>query len=152
MKQIKTKGFTLIEVLLVIAILAILAAVVIVAINPGKQLSEAQNAQRRSDVRAILDAVHQYAIDNQGTYPADIPSGADCSNEGVVICKSAVSCDGGINLDNLILDETYLTDLPSDPTTATAETTGYYIYKNGSERIGVCAPGAYGNDEIIVIR
>ena len=148
----RTQGFTLIEVLLVIAILAILAAVVIVAINPAKQFGESQNAQRRSDVRSLLDAIHQYSIDNYGSLPSElIPSGTVCLTEGAAICQSAVSC-AGVNLDELILEEKYLTDIPSDPTTATDQITGYRVFKNASGRIGVCAPGAYGGIDITVIR
>ena len=150
----RPSGFTLIEVLLVIAILAILAAIVIVAINPAKQFGEAQNAQRRSDVRSILDAIHQYSIDNYGSLPSEsIPSGTTCSIEGAEICLADISCDG-VSLDELVADEVYLTDLPSDPSAATDVGTGYYIMENGSGRISVCAAtsSTYGNVDISVTR
>ncbi len=147
-----TGGFTLIEVLLVIAILSILAAVVIVAINPAKQLGEAQNAQRRSDVRSILDAVHQYAIDNYGSFPSDsIPIGSSCTVDGAEICVVGATCTG-VSLDDLVSDETYLTSIPTDPTEATDVGTGYYIFENESGRIGVCAGTAYGDADISVTR
>ena len=41
------QGFTLIELLVVIGILTVLLAIVLIAINPGKQFSQANNTQRR---------------------------------------------------------------------------------------------------------
>lgn len=70
--RMKRDGFTLLEVLLVVAALAILASIVISAINPGKQLADTRNAQRFSDVRAIMDSLYQYAVDHKGRFPADI--------------------------------------------------------------------------------
>src|SRR6185369_16074447 len=70
--SLSRRGFTLIELLLVIGIIAILAAIVIVAINPTKQLGDARNAQRRSDVNTILSATWQYAIDHGGNIPSTI--------------------------------------------------------------------------------
>ena len=64
MKVKNNKAFTLIEVLLVIAIIAVLAAAVFVAINPAKNISDARNTQRRSDVAQILSAISQGFIDN----------------------------------------------------------------------------------------
>lgn len=67
------RGFTLVELLLAIGVIGILAAVVIAAVNPARQFAKARNAERRSDVKAVLDAVQQYSVDNRG----NPPSGAD---------------------------------------------------------------------------
>jgi prepilin-type N-terminal cleavage/methylation domain-containing protein len=150
----RARGFTLIEVLLVIAILAILAAVVIIAINPAKQLGEAQNAQRRSDVRSILDAVYQYSIDNNGALPGDIDIGGDgetCISSGNMICKESEDC-GAVQLDELVSNDRYMVDLPADPKAATEDETGYSIYRASNGRISVCALNAYGDEEISVTR
>lgn len=65
------KGFTLLEILLVIAAIGVLAAIVIVAINPNRQLSQVRDTERQSDVNALSKAMEQYLID-QGEYPAGI--------------------------------------------------------------------------------
>ena len=58
------KGFTLLEILLVVGIISILAGIVIVAINPSKQLATVRNAERKSDIKQIDSALTQYYIDN----------------------------------------------------------------------------------------
>lgn len=137
------RGFTLIELLLVIGIIAILAAIVIVAINPTKQLGDARDAQRRSDVNTILNAVYQYSIDNQGNVPSTIPTAAAGQ-----ICKRATpstDCEGaGVDLDILALTGTYLVGIPVDPRVPTSSTgTNYLIVQDSvTNRITVSAPGA----------
>ncbi len=141
------KGFTLIELLLVIGIIAILAAIVIVAINPTKQLGDARNAQRRADVNTILNAVYQYALDNNGNIPTSI------TTTSKIICKSGVNidCDSdGISLN--VLTGSYIVALPADPQSATATGTNYTILKLSNSRITVSAPGAEQSVSISVTR
>jgi len=69
----KDSGFTLIELLIVIAIIAILAAAVIIAVNPGEQLSKARDATRERHVQALESALYVYQYDN-GIFPAGITS------------------------------------------------------------------------------
>ena len=64
-----SKGFTLVELLVVIGIIAILFAVVLVAINPAKRFAEANNARRLSDVNSILNGVLNYTVDQKGAVP-----------------------------------------------------------------------------------
>ena len=149
----KQQGFTLIEILLVIGIIAILAAVVIVAINPARQFAQARNAQRMSNVNTILNAVHQYAIDNTGTLPASIPTSADCPGTATnEICKTGGTCTGLVDLVVLTTDQKYLVSMPYDPSGATTNGAGYHIAKSTNGRITVCSPDAELSVTISVTR
>jgi type IV pilus assembly protein PilA len=155
-------GFTLIELLLVIGIIAILASIVIVAINPTKQLGDARNAQRRSDVNTILNAVYQYAIDHNGSLPTCIDttrrgvcsSGSDCAgfdsgDETGVVVTDADDC----NLD--VLTGSYLVSIPMDAGGAPANSTsyaGYDIVRDANGRVTVYAPFAEQGATITVTR
>lgn len=57
------KGFTLVELMIVIAILAILAAIVIFALNPAELFRRARDSQRMSDLRVLSSAVSYYLAD-----------------------------------------------------------------------------------------
>lgn len=144
------KGFTLIEVLLVIALIAILAGITIVAINPARQAGQAANTQRKSDVNTILNAIHQYMVDNSGQVPASIPSGYNCEGEEYFrICKTgASSCVNLVDLSVLTASETYLVSIPINPGLDGTNFTGYNVIKSANGRVTVCAPDAY-NDEAI---
>jgi general secretion pathway protein G len=62
----KTRGFTLIEVLVVVAILGILAAIVVPRIMDRPD--EAKRVAAQADVRAIAQSLKLYRLDN-GFYP-----------------------------------------------------------------------------------
>ncbi len=147
----RASGFTLIEVLLVIAIIAILAAIVIIAINPARQISQANNAQRSSNVTTILNAVGQYAIDNRGAYPVTITTAT------TTICNTgyaSTTANPCIDLAVLTNAQLYIPALPQDPLRATVTTTGYSILKSTSAnpRITVTAPSAELSQTITVTR
>ncbi len=142
--SLKCRGFTLIELLIVIGVLAILLAIVIVAINPNRQFAQARNAQRRSDVNAILNAVHQYAADHSGSFPSGITTTPTIvSNSGLDICSSLVP--------------TYIASFPYDPssgsyTSCSSYNSVYYVSKTSSNRITVTASGAENSETISITR
>lgn len=146
MTEVNKKGFTLIELLVVIGIVVILAAIVLVAVNPGRQLSTARNAQRSSDVNTILNAVNQYMVDHNGQTPgtfADCATGMDDIGTG----------DLDLATD---LVATYVAQMPIDPGSSavnpgTAADTGYNICSSNN-RVTVSAPNAELGQTITVTR
>lgn len=147
----QNQGFTLLEILLVVAAIGILASIVILALNPAKQLADTRNAQRKTDVNTILNAVYQYYIDN-GTLPATI------TTSQTEICAggtddAACAAAGLVSLNVLIANETYLTDIPFDPN-GTCATNGvcYEIALTENNRVTVVAPDAEQNTVISVTR
>ena len=152
------RGFTLIELLLVIGIIAILASIVIVAINPTKQLADDRNVQRRSDVNTILKATYQYAVDNNGTLPSCIDTTAKGVCTGGSDCAAYAAGDSGgpaagCNLD--ALTGSYLDNLPTDPSGepgTSVEYTGYDIVRDANKRVTVSAPEAENAATISVTR
>lgn len=139
------KGFTLLEMLLVVALIAILASIVIFAINPGKQLADARNAQRSTDVNTILNAIYQYSLDNGGDLPGDIPE-----NYTAEICQTgAPDCTTLVTLTDLTLDEEYLTAMPQDPNASCAAySTCYEVVQSANGRITVTA--AYAERDAVI--
>ena len=128
------KGFTLIEILLVVAAIAILAGIVIVAINPGKQLGDTRNAQRKSDVNTILNAVSQFSVDNNGILPTGITASS------TEICATgAASCTGLIDLSVLTLNGKYIVSVPNEPQKVNVNGAGYTVLRTSSGRITVTA-------------
>ena len=148
------RGFTLLELMLVVAMIAILSAAVITAINPVAQLANTRNAQRKVDINTILSAVYQYTVDNNGALPATIAS-STCASTDEICATGASSCTGLVDLSVLTNSQKYLVSIPIDPSGATTTYgTGYRISKNSYGRITVCAAGAEsisGTPQVITV-
>lgn len=63
------KGFTLIEMLVVIGLLGVLVSILLVTVNPFGQLQKSNDAKRKSDLESLQRALDMYYQDN-GSYPA----------------------------------------------------------------------------------
>jgi prepilin-type N-terminal cleavage/methylation domain-containing protein len=128
----QTKAFTLLEILLVVGIIAILAGIVIVAINPSKQIATVRNTQRLSDIKQINSALQQYYINN-GSYPNSLLGDlTEICDTGALATttNSDVTCDGLIDL--TVLVPTYLAAIPKDPLATTTAYTGYQVIKGST--------------------
>lgn len=140
-REWSARGFTLIEILLAIGILAILATAVIIAINPARQFAEARDAQRWSDVHAIMNAIYQYSVGHKGALPPDMPT----DNNFLEICRTnADTCIGLYAMRSLTEDSKYLTAIPIDPACVdgcndTPNGTGYFVTANTDGRIDIQA-------------
>lgn len=124
------KAFTLLELLLVIAIVASLAGVIISALNPAARLDQANEAKVTAKAQDIRKAVEAYSLANNGSLPANISS---LNSYGFYdICKAGQSTDC-INLDILVTDG-YLSAIPIDDKNDTNTITGYKLEYNPTKR------------------
>jgi prepilin-type N-terminal cleavage/methylation domain-containing protein len=73
MKKIKNhtiqKGFTLVELLVVIGVLGVLAAAVLTAIDPLEQMARGRDAGRKSTVSQLGNAAQAYYTSRDATFP-----------------------------------------------------------------------------------
>ncbi len=72
--RLNNKGFTLVEVLITIAVLSILMVGVLALINPVSEVKKGLDAKRKSDLAQIQRLLELYYHDN-GEYPSSLPFG-----------------------------------------------------------------------------
>lgn len=163
--KIGNKGFTLIEILVVIGLIAILAAIVLIAINPARQFAQGRDTQRRSNIETILNAIGQRLADNKGVFEGTFTIGGTPYTCGLLpvigglvgsttitgaMAANATTESGALGC----LVPTYIPALPTDPAGGTAV---YGLVKEaGAGRVHVFSettePSIPRTDDIILVR
>ena len=129
MKGKKYEGFSLIEILVVVALIIILATITIVAINPAKNFRDTRNAQRSADIMQILNAVTQYTSE-EGNVLTDLGTIENCTIGTTPVGSVA-------NLETTLVDD-YIVEIPVDPRDGDAGFV-YSICQTDNGRIEVSA-------------
>lgn len=109
--EVNQKGFSLIELLVVIVIIILLGTISVVALND--QRAKSRDSQRISDIRQIRTALEFYRSD-EGEYPV--------VNEPLLLgsrgaFKLCAKSNGGLVSAETIcqLETTYMAEIPGDP-------------------------------------
>jgi prepilin-type N-terminal cleavage/methylation domain-containing protein len=71
MRKAKSNGFTLVELLIVIAIISILVAIVVIAVDPVRIIQESRDSKNRSELNGVKSALQLY-FNEHNAYPADL--------------------------------------------------------------------------------
>lgn len=109
------RGFTLVELLVVVAILGILAAILILAINPAEAQRKSRDATRLSDLATVRQAI-DLAVANGAVLPGTVAapfSGTSTGSRDTTSTGNWV----GMNVSK------YLSVLPTDPRQSAIDTT-----------------------------
>lgn len=150
------KGFTLVELLIVIAILAVLSVAVVVVLNPAELLKQARDSTRISDLASVNSAIALYLTDvstpgiggaNNAACSANLSrcmvatttspfttTGNGCAGAGSANATTTADGNGwvAVDLEN-ITGGSPLSRLPIDPVETSTYFYGYACGRGGSQ-------------------
>lgn len=118
----KSRGFTLVELLIAIAVIGILAGGIIAIVNPAAQIQKANDARRKTDLFQIQKALETFYQD-YGKYP-DAVSSKIKSTRG-----DGSAADWGTDQWS-----PYMGNLPKDPSSPSKD----YVYNSISDGQTYC--------------
>lgn len=132
------RAFTLVELIMVMAVIAILVTVLFVSTKPQKRFGETNDAKRKNDAQSLEQAIKLVTADT-GSLPAELNI---TENQALAIVKAGGSVAGtyscavlGSSINKVDLAaavSSVLPNLPMDPELSSASNeTGYYIIKRG---------------------
>jgi prepilin-type N-terminal cleavage/methylation domain-containing protein len=156
----KNRGFTLVELLIVITVILVLFAAIYFALNPAQRFRDSRNSRRSSDINAILSAIKVNQVDSKGAYPAAVnvlTAGnvymiGTATNACNATCLTAVTSPTSCVDLSVLTTGGYLTSVPISPNgigTWNAAVTGYTISKATNGIITVRACEAENTSEIM---
>lgn len=109
MKNNKKGGFTLLELLIVIAIIAILSVALVIILNPAETLKKARDAQRISDLSTLKTAIGLY-LTSTASPILDGGTNASCKTSGL----AAGIWETGDKIFYSVPETTHITDTALD--------------------------------------
>ena len=164
------RGFTLIELIIVIAIIAVIAAGVFVALDPVKRLNAGRNATRWTDVTSIISAL-KLAQTDSATGALLVSDPPITPGQYQVIGTATSACDtpacGALTLQASCIKfrpgfAVYLPKTPWDPSQTAANgvlESRYYVHQDSTTNaltVGACdaqgeGPGGTGTPPTITV-
>lgn len=121
------KGFTLIELMVVIAVIAVLAGALMMAINPQSIVQKSRDAKRMQDIETLAKALNLALAESEITLTANSSSCTTCSsNTGSLVVTGSGWVKFSVPTGKTGLSK-YLSTLPTDPLN-----TGNSVYRFGS--------------------
>ena len=146
------RGLTLIEIVVVVALIAVLVGVYFLVANPAGQLASVRNSRRTVDLQNIMLAIRANIAD-QGNGQFGCSAGSVPTTT-----KNMGSGSGSYNIASCLVP-TYIAPMPIDPgatssyyNSPTDYNTGYSIVINASGTITLSAPHAELNKPITTSR
>lgn len=130
------KGFTLLELLIVIGILAILSTTVVLVINPAELLAKARDSQRISDLNTVKTAIAYYITEKGNPY-IGVSATTYSHVEGVTCTGTSVGTSTTQAIDGSgwipvrfsdLAGGSPISSLPIDPSASGASGKYYYVY------------------------